>query len=1069
MRTQMRIFIVAVGLLMWQAAAYAQGTGTGEVRGIVTDKATGEPVIGATVVATSPALQGQQAAITDETGQYFITNLPPGTYQLAVYYAEAQFSRTNVLIQLGKQAQVNIDISSEAAAGETIVIEGRAPLIDQGSTKTGTTITNDYTENIPTGRTFGSVIGAAAGSEGDLYGTSISGSTSAENIYIVEGINTTDPGFGLLSTNLPNEFIRETEVITGGYNAEYGRSTGGIVNVITKSGSNEFHGSVFGYWSPGALTAAQKEIPSSSSAIAFEENLANTFDFGAEIGGPIIQDRLWFHVGLAPSLSSYDITRTINTLVDENNDGLPDQDENGFNILREIDSIEYDGESNQTYYYTAKISGAVSPEHQGSISLLGSPRVRDYVGTLAGEETVNQLDLSDNILDTSLKWTSKFFDNQTQVDLVVGHHYDSHSQSASTARGEGSQIRYETGRPLADFAMYEPSAVPAGCIDGGADDPFPMITNCPVDVYRIGGVGFLEDTTSTRTSAILSATQRVKALGHHVFKAGLEYEGQGFDDNRGYSGDGFLRDFGGLWYRYRMYTPVGANPPAGAELIECGGVDVDGDGVFEVEPGSCARNDILEVSSNTRNLAAYIQDSWSILPNLTVNAGLRAEHQQLYNAEEVQDAISPITGEVIGEEAFSLSMLAPRVGVIYDWTQEGRSKLYGHYGRFYESIPMDINSRAFGGEALTIHRFVGDEACAGPPDSNPTPMCDDAALFDYIPLGSGQTEVAPGIGQQYLDELILGGEYEVIPDLKVGAAYIYRDLGRVIEDISTDGGTTYVIANPGEADFDEIASMRAQADALEATDPAAAKLMRWRADLFAAAATFDDPKRSYHGVQLTANRRFTDSFFVQASYTISKLKGNYPGLFSPETGQLDPNLTSMYDLPDLMANRYGDLAADAPHNFKLDGFYRLDLQNVGLFTFGGRFRATSGRPINTLGQHELYGRQESYILPRGTAGRTDFVTRIDTHIAYGRRLSEDVVLEAFVDIFNLFNQQPGTSADEEYTLDVVNPIVGGDEEDLEHAKVIGGGGQVATQRDNYGNISARQAPFNVRFGMRLTF
>ena len=224
--------------------AHAQASVTvGEVRGVIRDKGNkGEPATGATVVATSPALQGEQVVITDETGQYFITSLPPGVYTLTVYYNDATFSRGNVLIQVGKESVVNVTVDSAANTGkpkgEVIEIKGTAPIVDQGSTKTGVTITDDYTRNIPTQRTFGGVVGSAAGAQGDNYGISISGATSAENTYIVEGINTTDTGFGGLSTNLPNEFISETEVITGGYNAEYGRATGGIVNVVTKQGGN---------------------------------------------------------------------------------------------------------------------------------------------------------------------------------------------------------------------------------------------------------------------------------------------------------------------------------------------------------------------------------------------------------------------------------------------------------------------------------------------------------------------------------------------------------------------------------------------------------------------------------------------------------------------------------------------------------------------------------------------------------------------------------------------------------------------------------------------------------------
>src|SRR5262245_38531736 len=248
----------AAGSLLQPSDAFAQASSTaGALRGVLKDKATGEVAVGATVVATSPALVGEQVVLTDENGQYFISSLPPGVYTLTIYYNNKPFSRGNVLIQVGKEAVVNVTVDSAAgkAGGETIVIQGSAPIIDQGSTKTGMTITDDYTRNIPTGRTFGGVLGSAAGAQNDFYGTSISGATSAENIYVVEGINTTDTGFGGLSSNLPNEFIAETEVITGGYNAEFGRATGGIVNVVTKSGRNAFHGSLFGTFRPGWLVA----------------------------------------------------------------------------------------------------------------------------------------------------------------------------------------------------------------------------------------------------------------------------------------------------------------------------------------------------------------------------------------------------------------------------------------------------------------------------------------------------------------------------------------------------------------------------------------------------------------------------------------------------------------------------------------------------------------------------------------------------------------------------------------------------------------------------------------------
>src|SRR3954466_12840070 len=202
--------LVGGGSLIELPAAHAQGSATvGSLRGQIRDKATGEAAVGATVVATSPSLQGEQVVITEEGGQYFITSLPPGLYVLTVYYNDATFSRGNVIIQVGKEAVVNVTVDSQAGTGkpkgEIIEIKGTAPIVDQGSTKTGLTIGDDYTRNIPTARTFGGVIGQAAGAQTDYSqngsGISFAGATDLENTYIVQGINTTDTGYGGISSN----------------------------------------------------------------------------------------------------------------------------------------------------------------------------------------------------------------------------------------------------------------------------------------------------------------------------------------------------------------------------------------------------------------------------------------------------------------------------------------------------------------------------------------------------------------------------------------------------------------------------------------------------------------------------------------------------------------------------------------------------------------------------------------------------------------------------------------------------------------------------------------------------
>jgi hypothetical protein len=134
-----------------------------------------------------------------------------------------------------------------------------------------------------------------------------------------------------------------------------------------------------------------------------------------------------------------------------------------------------------------------------------------------------------------------------------------------------------------------------------------------------------------------------------------------------------------------------------------------------------------------------------------------------------------------------------------------------------------------------------------------------------------------------------------------------------------------------------------------------------------------------------------------------------------------------------------------------------------------------------LGGHPVYGFNESYILPRGEEfsyidangeerryGRSPLTTRFDTHVAYKRMLTGSVGIEGFFDIFNLFNQQAELDKDETYTFDDVNPIIGGDADDLRHLKVLDTN-QTVGINPNFGNVNARQAPLSARVGLRLTF
>src|SRR5262249_25814979 len=371
----------------------------------------------------------------------------------------------------------------------------------------------------------------------------------------------------------------------------------------------------------------------------------------------------------------------------------------------------------------------------------------------------------------------------------------------------------------------------------------------------------------------------------------------------------------------------------------------------------------------------------------------------------------------VGSTGMKLSgLFAPRVGAIYDFTKEGRSKIYANWGRFYESVPMDLNERSFGGESEVFQDWDGTSQCGAPyrapgADRNSLPSeprnCPKAptSLADAPAFGSSTTAfsdpnrgipagisvVVPGTKAQSMDEFVAGIEYEVLEDLRVGLSYQNRRMKQVIEDMSTAGGNTYSLGNPGSSPANEESALTNQ---IMSSSGQLRTAPITRLSDFRLLRQMDTPVRDYNAVQLTASKRFSRNFFVQGSYTYSRLQGNYPGLFQSESGQLDPNITSQYDLIELLGNRFGTLPGDRPHQVKLDGYYTFDFERPGRVRRGRRPGPARGVLPEVLAPPRLYGTTESWVLPRDTSGRSAFGATADLHIAYARKIG-DLELEVY--------------------------------------------------------------------------
>lgn len=1077
----------------------------GQIQGTIKNRETGQPLPGVTVVINGPALQGDQTEVSDRLGRYLITQLPPGDgYTLRFYYNDVVVERPGIRIGQNKTLSVNLDMTTQRGRGERIVLRERAPNVDTASATTGVEINQELLQNTAVrGRTFESVISLAPGAAdvaprgvaGGDVGVSFSGSVGNENNILIDGLNTTDLAFGLPSTQLHQYFIKEINVIAGGYQAEYGRATGGVISIVTKSGSNEFHGSLFGSIAPWQADATP--VARLGEAIATSTRMLRQFDMGFDLGGPIVKDHVWFYVGFAPTLTTNLTTRSIRT---QGTEGDPDYRDPSYLSDPELSAIprlqarrttlvpdrtRQILETRRLFNWIAKVNININPDHSFIVSYLGSPQFGNEYGSGSGYSTTGSTnpysgDVDAQALtraaqnhDGTLRYIGKFFQRKLQVDVMYGLHLVNLQEIPNSAGVQ--QIRYRAPfydpYSLGDFENI-PECQRRRLAGGEVQNP------CPVTDYTRAGFGqYTPLRKMERHSVQASLTGYFSALGNHALKAGLDFEDNILDNTKKFTGTDFSS----------------TDPFSGRISWE---TDATGDGLrinrgyalerpknsYGVAGTPCAGQEgrwcfpEFRAQTETRNWGIYLRDSWnaSFLPGLVVNAGLRWEMQELFATDG-------------SRRMFLWDNIAPRLSAAYDFSRRGRSKVYVNYGRFYQSVPMDLNDRIFSEEGFLRGRGFANNCprrtLTDVPGGRavPVPEATASAPCNFVEprLSGGEYgPVAPGLKGQFIDELVAGVQYDVGWDLVLGAFYTYRWLGTVVEDLSVDGGNNYFIGNPGVApdpgivqQLEQEAASTAQAATAKPSDPAlqqAATFARDRLNVYKAMALFPTPKRDYHAVTLTANKRLSNRFSLLASYTYSRLTGNYPGPFSPYVNQLDPNISSQYDIIDLTANRDGALNNDRPHNFKLTGFYVQPLARIGgALTISLTFTAVSGRPIQVLGAHVAYGGRQTLILPPGSGGRTPPITQFDLHIGYEQRLGSQVRLSVFGDLVNLFNQQAVTNIDEEYTFSIVSPILYGKPGDLRRLKADDGTAPIVN--GNYGQPTAFQAPLLARFGARLSF
>ncbi len=290
-------------LVLLPVAARAQQV-DGGLEGRVLD-ASGVAVNEAHIVVEGPQLLGRRDALTGRDGNFRVVSLPVGRYSVRVAHLAYQtVTLERVTIELGATTSLG-ELRLEAKVVELpkVIVSSRRPAIDPTTTTMGTTLSAETFQALPTDRRFRSIVALAPQANPSFTSedVNIAGMTGEGNYYFIDGVDVTDPAMGGTSINLPYDFVQAIEVKTGGYEAEYGRALGGIVNLVTPSGSNEYQRQMFGYYTDHRMVGRPANSLFEGTAGDF-----SAYDFGGSLGGPLVADRLWWFGAYNPTSDTRD-------------------------------------------------------------------------------------------------------------------------------------------------------------------------------------------------------------------------------------------------------------------------------------------------------------------------------------------------------------------------------------------------------------------------------------------------------------------------------------------------------------------------------------------------------------------------------------------------------------------------------------------------------------------------------------------------------------------------------------------------------------------------------------------
>ena len=961
---RLRAFLLSgLALLLGAGLLSAQVVTTGTVTVIVLDSG-GARVPGAIVSARAADSVTSRTAETNAQGEAMLVALEPSAaYAVTTEMVGFKTVRNEgILVRSGQTTTLRVGLELSDIQ-EQVTVSAESPVVDTTSATTGQDITLELTESLPTGRSYQSYLQLVPGvmpddpsdpgnpaSKSGLNYRDIGGEggVSRDNFYYIDGINVTDGVQGTFGANLNTEIIQEQKVLTGGIPAEYVGAPGLLSSVITKSGSNTFHGSVNYFFQNGGLVADDKNAPSQDFS---------TYDTAATLGGPIVNDQLWFFASYR-RLQRTDDVAALDT----------------GELLRTVDRDEDQWYARATWAPTANDSVAFT-YFSDPLETTGS---RDRSFTNARDRARKQGG------DKYRVGYTRLFGNLV-VDLAYANH-DGEISDFSVIREPQNDIlfRATNQRTLSDEQL------------GGYG--YDLIETRGTELYKAsfqwslqrhvvkGGVEFAKNknfrnSLTLDNAAYTSLASGLSGLTPGDIGAGSFSGSTWFDPTSPSDFNGFIRTVNGLPNRDSFYTAY----------------DLNGDGVITPEElsvglafNSTAANPNGKVNyyrvaqvadgpqdTSSKGLSFYLQDSFQLLDRLTLNFGVRTERYEHFATD--------------GTNIYTFDWTwAPRLSAVYDPKGDGRMKVSAYYGKYYD--PIRNNMTNFAG---TLSGRIREEQVFA-----------NGEWVNYRTRGGPQFAdalFAPTTKTPWTEDIQLGFQADLGQNMSVEVIGTKRRTRDILEDYdlilyaSNDEGVTDY---PGPIDNPD--SLYLGLDYFGYSSFPESNFV---------IGTLAGAKRDYKGVEFIFRKRFSNRWQGLASYTWNDATGN-----SNSDSNADFQGDVLY-LDPRAPNQLGDQPGLIHHLIKVAGSYRFDFGlelggvyrwNSGTLASRTELRSRRNLPIRVPSdqQFEYADFNQRWITPDSVGVLTNpSWGQLDLRVQYVFKLGQQARTEVFADFFNVFDNQ----------------------------------------------------------------